>query len=69
MAKYYGKIGFCVTAESAPGVWAEDEIEERNSELFMELASDAKMAAEFINGVLPKEAADAIGVETTDVNS
>lgn len=30
MAKYYGKIGFCVTAESAPGVWAEDEIEERN---------------------------------------
>ena len=39
------------------------------SELFMELASDAKMAAEFINGVLPKEAADAIGVETTDVNS
>lgn len=35
----------------------------------MELARDAKMAAEFINGVLPKEAADAIGVETTDVNS
>lgn len=30
MAKYYGKIGFCVTAESAPGVWVEDEIEERN---------------------------------------
>ena len=42
---------------------------EAYSELFMELASDAKMAAEFINGVLPKEAADAIGVETTDVNS
>lgn len=30
MAKYYGKIGFCVTDESAPGVWAEDTIEERN---------------------------------------
>lgn len=42
---------------------------EAYSELFMELASDAKMAAEFINGVLPKEAADAIDVETTDVNS
>lgn len=42
---------------------------EAYSELFMELASDAKMAAEFINGVLPKEAADAIGVEMTDVNS
>lgn len=42
---------------------------EAYSELFMELASDAKMAAEFINAVLPKEAADAIGVETTDVNS
>lgn len=42
---------------------------EAYSELFMELASDAKMAAEFINGVLPKEAADPIGVETTDVNS
>lgn len=42
---------------------------EAYSELFMELASDAKMAAEFIDGVLPKEAADAIGVETTDVNS
>lgn len=42
---------------------------EAYSELFMELASDAKMAAEFINGVLPKEVADAIGVETTDVNS
>ena len=42
---------------------------EAYSELFMELASDAKMAAEFINGVLPKEAVDAIGVETTDVNS
>ena len=42
---------------------------EAYSELFMELASDAKMAAEFINGVLPKEAADAIGVETTDVSS
>ena len=42
---------------------------EAYSELFMELARDAKMAAEFINGVLPKEAADAIGVETTDVNS
>lgn len=42
---------------------------EAYSELFMELASDAKMAAEFINGVLPKEAANAIGVETTDVNS
>ena len=42
---------------------------EADSELFMELASDAKMAAEFINGVLPKEAADAIDVETTDVNS
>lgn len=42
---------------------------EAYSELFMELASDAKMAAEFINGVLPKEAADVIGVETTDVNS
>lgn len=42
---------------------------EAYSELFMELASDAKMAAEFINGVLPKEEADAIGVETTDVNS
>lgn len=42
---------------------------EAYSELFIELASDAKMAAEFINGVLPKEAADAIGVETTDVNS
>lgn len=42
---------------------------EAYSELFMELASDAKMAAEFINGVLPKEAADAIGVETTNVNS
>lgn len=42
---------------------------EAYAELFMELASDAKMAAEFINGVLPKEAADAIGVETTDVNS
>lgn len=42
---------------------------EAYSELFMELASDAKMAAEFINGVLPKEAADATGVETTDVNS
>lgn len=42
---------------------------EAYSELFMELASDAKMAAEFINGVLPKEAADAIGAETTDVNS
>lgn len=42
---------------------------EAYSELFMELARDAKMAAEFINCVLPKEAADAIGVETTDVNS
>jgi hypothetical protein len=42
---------------------------EAYSELFIELASDAKMAAEFINGVLPKEAADAIDVETTDVNS
>lgn len=42
---------------------------EAYSELFMELARDAKMAAAFINGVLPKEAADAIGVETTDVNS
>lgn len=42
---------------------------EAYSELFMELASDAKMAAEFINGVLPKEAAEAIDVETTDVNS
>lgn len=42
---------------------------EAYSELFMELVRDAKMAAEFINGVLPKEAADAIGVETTDVNS
>lgn len=42
---------------------------EAYSELFMELARDAKMAAEFINAVLPKEAADAIGVETTDVNS
>ena len=42
---------------------------EAYSELFMELASNAKMAAEFINGVLPKEAVDAIGVETTDVNS
>lgn len=42
---------------------------EAYSELFMELASDAKMAAEFINGVLPKEAAVAIDVETTDVNS
>lgn len=42
---------------------------EAYSELFMELASDAKMAAEFINGVLPKEAANAIDVETTDVNS
>lgn len=42
---------------------------EAYSELFMELASDAKMAAEFINGVLPKEAANATGVETTDVNS
>lgn len=42
---------------------------EAYSELFVELARDAKMAAEFINGVLPKEAADAIGVETTDVNS
>lgn len=42
---------------------------EAYSELFMELARDAKMAAEFINSVLPKEAADAIGVETTDVNS
>lgn len=42
---------------------------EAYSELFMELARDAKMAAVFINGVLPKEAADAIGVETTDVNS
>lgn len=31
---------------------------EAYSELFMELASDAKMAAEFINGVLPKEAVD-----------
>lgn len=31
---------------------------EAYSELFMELVSDAKMAAEFINGVLPKEAAD-----------
>lgn len=31
---------------------------EAYSELFIELASDAKMAAEFINGVLPKEAAD-----------
>lgn len=45
------------------------EQNEAYSELFMELARDAKMAAEFINGVLPKEAADAIGVETTDVNS
>ena len=42
---------------------------EAYSELFIELASDAKMAAEFINSVLPKEAADAIDVETTDVNS
>lgn len=31
---------------------------EAYSELFIEFASDAKMAAEFINGVLPKEAAD-----------
>lgn len=31
---------------------------EAYSELFIELASDAKMAAEFINGALPKEAAD-----------
>lgn len=31
---------------------------EAYSELFIELASDAKMAAEFINGVLPKEAAN-----------
>ena len=42
---------------------------EAYSELFMELASDAKMAAEFINGVLPKEAVDAIGDEKPDVNS
>lgn len=42
---------------------------EAYSELFMELASNAKMAAEFVNGVLPKEAVDAIGVEKkTDVN-
>ena len=40
---------------------------EAYSELFMELARDAKMAAEFINGVLPKEAADAIGVEKSYV--
>lgn len=42
---------------------------EAYSELFMELASNAQMAAEFVNGVLPKEAADAIGVEKPDVNS
>lgn len=41
---------------------------EAYSELFMELASNAKMAAEFVNGVLPKEAVDAIGVEKPDVN-
>ena len=42
---------------------------EAYSELFMELASNAQMAAEFVNGVLPKEAVDAIGVEKPDVNS
>lgn len=42
---------------------------EAYSELFMELASDAKMAAEFVNGVLPKEAVDAISVEKLDMNS
>lgn len=41
---------------------------EAYSELFMELASNAQMAAEFVNGVLPKEAVDAIGVEKPDVN-
>lgn len=29
MAKYYGNIGFCVTTESAPGVWEEEKIEAR----------------------------------------
>lgn len=42
---------------------------EAYSELFMELASNAQMAAEFVNGVLPKEVVDAIGVEKPDVNS
>jgi hypothetical protein len=42
---------------------------EAYSELFMELASNAQMAAEFVNGVLPKEAVDTIGVEKPDVNN
>ena len=29
MAKWYGKIGFCNTEESEPGIW-EDKITERN---------------------------------------
>lgn len=42
---------------------------EAYSELFMELVRNAQMATEFVNGVLPKEAVDAIGVEKPDVNS
>ena len=26
MAKYYGNIGYCITAETSPGVWEEQEI-------------------------------------------
>lgn len=27
MAKYYGKVGYCLTRETAPSVWEEEEIE------------------------------------------
>lgn len=29
MAKYYGTIGFCMSKETAPGVWSDDVIEDR----------------------------------------
>lgn len=40
---------------------------EAYSELFMELSSDAKAAADFISGIVPKEAADAAKQATLTV--
>lgn len=44
----------------SPEILAEFKQTQAYSDLFMELASDSKKAAEFVNGIIPKKAAEKI---------
>lgn len=65
----YGKVSLDgLRFQKSPEIFAEFKESEAYSVLFMELVTDAKKAAEFFNGIIPKKLAEQVAEAMKDPN-